>query len=52
LLHPDVIVLAGWIDDPDRERPTAEFDQAIGEDPAWMGPEPLVRQSERFDAGA
>jgi glutamyl-tRNA synthetase len=39
------------IDDTDRERSTAEFDQAIGDDLAWMGlvPDKVVRQSERFD---
>ena len=39
------------IDDTDRERSTAEFDQAIREDLEWMGltPDTLVRQSERFD---
>jgi len=39
------------IDDTDRERSTAEFDQAIRDDLAWMGlnPDQLVRQSERFD---
>jgi glutamyl-tRNA synthetase len=39
------------IDDTDRERSTAEFDQAIRDDLAWLGlnPEKLVRQSERFD---
>ena len=39
------------IDDTDRERSTAEFDQAIREDLAWMGldPDRIVRQSERFD---
>ncbi len=39
------------IDDTDRERSTAEFDQAIREDLAWMrlDPDRIVRQSERFD---
>jgi len=39
------------IDDTDRERSTAEFDQAIRDDLDWMGlrPELIVRQSERFD---
>jgi glutamyl-tRNA synthetase len=39
------------IDDTDRERSTAEFDQAIREDLDWMGlaPDRIVRQSERFD---
>jgi glutamyl-tRNA synthetase len=39
------------IDDTDRERSTAEFDQAIRDDLGWMGllPDKLVRQSERFD---
>jgi len=39
------------IDDTDRERSTAEFDQAIRDDLGWMGLEPdrVVRQSERFD---
>ena len=39
------------IDDTDRERSTAEFDQLIRDDLAWMGLEPhkVVRQSERFD---
>jgi glutamyl-tRNA synthetase len=39
------------IDDTDRERSTAQFDQAIREDLDWMGlkPDKLVRQSERFD---
>ena len=38
------------IDDTDRERSTAEFDQAIREDLEWLGltPDLLVRQSERF----
>jgi glutamyl-tRNA synthetase len=38
------------IDDTDRERSTAEFDQAIGDDLEWMGltPDKIVRQSERF----
>lgn len=39
------------IDDTDRERSTAEFDQAIRDDLGWMGlnPDKLIRQSERFD---
>src|SRR5512146_1875668 len=39
------------IDDTDRVRSTAEFDQAIRDDLEWLGlvPEKLVRQSERFD---
>ena len=39
------------IDDTDRERSTAEFDQAIRDDLDWLGltPEKIVRQSERFD---
>src|SRR3569832_12526 len=39
------------IDDTDRERSTAEFDQAICDDLAWLGlnPDQMVRQSERFD---
>ena len=39
------------IDDTDRERSTAEFDQAIRDDLAWLGlkPDKIVRQSERFD---
>jgi glutamyl-tRNA synthetase len=39
------------IDDTDRERSTAEFDQAIRDDLHWLGLEPdaMVRQSERFD---
>jgi glutamyl-tRNA synthetase len=39
------------IDDTDRERSTAEFDQAIRDDLAWLGlvPDEMVRQSERFD---
>jgi glutamyl-tRNA synthetase len=38
------------IDDTDRERSTAEFDQAIRDDLDWMGlkPDAMVRQSERF----
>jgi glutamyl-tRNA synthetase len=38
------------IDDTDRERSTAEFDQAIRDDLDWMGlrPDTIVRQSERF----
>ena len=39
------------IDDTDRERSTAEFDQAIRDDLEWLGlkPDHMVRQSERFD---
>jgi glutamyl-tRNA synthetase len=39
------------IDDTDRERSTAEFDQAIRDDLDWLGlrPDRTVRQSERFD---
>jgi glutamyl-tRNA synthetase len=39
------------LDDTDRERSTAEFDQAIRDDLDWLGlaPDRLVRQSERFD---
>jgi len=39
------------IDDTDRERSTAEAEQAIHEDLAWLGllPDGMVRQSERFD---
>jgi glutamyl-tRNA synthetase len=39
------------IDDTDRERSTAEFDQAIRDDLDWLGltPDLVVRQSERFD---
>ncbi len=38
------------IDDTDRERSTAQFDQSIGDDLDWLGlvPEAVVRQSERF----
>jgi glutamyl-tRNA synthetase len=38
------------IDDTDRERSTAEFDQGIRDDLAWLGlkPNTVVRQSERF----
>ena len=38
------------IDDTDRERSTAEFDQAIRDDLDWLGlkPDQVVRQSERF----
>jgi glutamyl-tRNA synthetase len=38
------------IDDTDRGRSTAEFDQAIRDDLDWLGlsPDTLVRQSERF----
>lgn len=39
------------VDDTDRERSTAAFDQAIQDDLAWLGltPDRIVRQSERFD---
>jgi len=39
------------IDDTDRERSTAEFDQAIRDDLDWLGltPDGVERQSERFD---
>jgi len=39
------------IDDTDRERSSAEFDQAIRDDLEWLGltADDLVRQSERFD---
>jgi glutamyl-tRNA synthetase len=39
------------IDDTDRERSTAEFDEAIRDDLDWLGlkPDTIVRQSERFD---
>lgn len=39
------------IDDTDRERSTAEFDQAIRDDLDWLGltPDRTVRQSDRFD---
>ena len=39
------------IDDTDKERSSAEFDQAIREDLAWLGLnyDRMVRQSERFD---
>ena len=39
------------IDDTDRERSTAEFDQAIRDDLEWLGltPDVTVCQSERFD---
>src|SRR5690242_5138381 len=39
------------IDDTDRERSTAEFDQAIRDDLNWLGlaPDEVFRQSERFD---
>jgi glutamyl-tRNA synthetase len=38
------------IDDTDRERSTAEFDQSIRDDLDWLGlkPDSTVRQSERF----
>jgi glutamyl-tRNA synthetase len=39
------------IDDTDRERSTAEFDEAIRDDLEWLGltPDAMVRQSERFE---
>ena len=39
------------IDDTDRERSTTEYDEAIRDDLAWLGlgPDKVVRQSERFD---
>jgi glutamyl-tRNA synthetase len=39
------------VDDTDRERSTAEFDQAIRDDLDWLGltPDRLFRQSQRFD---
>jgi glutamyl-tRNA synthetase len=39
------------IDDTDRERSTAEFDQALRYDLLWLGlaPDRMVRQSERFE---
>jgi glutamyl-tRNA synthetase len=39
------------IDDTDRERSTAGFDQAIRDDLDWLGlkPDAVARQSERFD---
>jgi len=39
------------IDDTDRERSTAEFDEAIRDDLGWLGlaPDTIARQSERFD---
>ena len=39
------------LDDTDRERSTAEFDEAIRADLAWLGlsPDKTVRQSERFE---
>lgn len=38
------------IDDTDRERSTAEFEQSIRDDLEWLGlaPDSIVRQSERF----
>jgi glutamyl-tRNA synthetase len=38
------------LDDTDRERSTAEFDQSIRDDLDWLGltPDKVVRQSERF----
>jgi glutamyl-tRNA synthetase len=49
LKHDGQLVLR--IDDTDRERSTAEFDQAIRDDLDWLGlvPHSVVRQSERFD---
>jgi glutamyl-tRNA synthetase len=39
------------IDDTDRERSTAEFDEAIRDDLEWLGlrPDRIVRQSQRFE---
>ena len=39
------------VDDTDRERSTADFDQAIRDDLDWLGlaPDKIARQSERFD---
>jgi glutamyl-tRNA synthetase len=39
------------IDDTDRERSTAEFDEAIRDDLDWLGltPDKVVRQSDRFE---
>ena len=39
------------VDDTDRERSTAAFDQSIRDDLDWLGikPDSMVRQSERFD---
>lgn len=39
------------VDDTDRDRSTAEFDQSIRDDLGWLGLKPnhIVRQSERFD---
>lgn len=47
--HGGIFILR--IDDTDRERSTAEFDQAIRDDLEWMGltPDKVARQSERFD---
>jgi len=47
--HGGIFILR--IDDTDRERSTAEFDQAIRDDLDWLGlkPDKVVRQSERFD---
>lgn len=49
LKHGGTFILR--IDDTDRERSTAEYDQAIREDLAWLGldSELVVRQSERFN---
>jgi glutamyl-tRNA synthetase len=49
LKHGGAFILR--IDDTDRERSTAEFDQAIRDDLDWLGLKPaqIVRQSERFD---
>ena len=46
--HGGVFVLR--IDDTDRERSTAEYDQAIRDDLEWLRlvPDSIVRQSERF----
>ena len=47
--HDGTFVLR--IDDTDRERSTADYDQAIRDDLDWLGlsPDMVVRQSERFD---
>jgi glutamyl-tRNA synthetase len=47
--HAGMFILR--IDDTDRERSTAEFDQAIQDDLDWLGlkHDRVVRQSERFD---
>jgi glutamyl-tRNA synthetase len=49
LKHGGAFILR--IEDTDRERSTAEFDQAIRDDLDWLGLKPaqIVRQSERFD---